>query len=93
MFLFRQKSRQYFLHFEEFTKIRFFLNQSKTHYDTDGITREGELSYYLADYKYVFKSHTSDLSYKAKAYIEALFLTERNKRNIERMSDQNGEHY
>lgn len=51
------------------------------------------MSSYLTDYQTFFKVHTSDLNLQALAYLEGLFLTERNKRNIERMSEQNNQHY
>src|SRR3989304_2812959 len=70
-----------------------FLNHSKLHYETVGVTRLGDLCSYLTDYQYVFKNHTSDLNPQALAYLEGLFLTERNKRNIERMSEQNNQQY
>ncbi len=35
-----------------------------------------------------FQAHTSNLTTQALAYLQGLFLTERNKRNIERMAEQ-----
>lgn len=48
---------------------------------------------YLNAYYPHFKVHTRSSAVSALSYLEGLFLAERGKRNIERMSEQNRQHY
>lgn len=52
------------------------------------MARKGALSDYLNEYSSQFRVHTSNLTSRALAYLQGLFVTERNKRNIERMAEQ-----
>ena len=58
-----------------------------------GAAREGGLYPYLSDYKGVMKSHHTSVLEQANDYLLGLFITERNKRNIERMNEQTNTNY
>ena len=64
------------------------LKKSPIPYETYQATCLGELSEYLSQYEHVFALRTRNVLPKAVDYIEGLLATERNKRNLERMSER-----
>jgi SRSO17 transposase len=57
------------------------------------VVRKGNLRSYLSDYENVFKVHRTSVLAQATNYLQGLFATERNKRNIERMIEQTNGNY
>lgn len=70
-----------------------FQPQNKNYYEIYQVARKGNLCSYVTDYQYVFKFRTCNRLKDATTYLSGLFITERGKRNIERMVEQNGSNY
>mgnify|MGYP001201245686 FL=1 len=75
------------------TIFGFFNNLKLEHYEIGQVVNYDGQATYIDDYHYFMKLKIYNVIKKAKHYISSLFFTEKEKRNIERMAEQNNQDY